>query len=384
MRKRVFFLIIVYIACIIILTGCWDYREVNNLSIVAGVAIDKSDDGKYKITTEIVDMHEGGKDVKIKSKRLESYGDTFFDAIRNVLKINSEKLYWGHTEIVIISQDVAKQGIYEILDFLNRDAEPRLSIDLLVSKQKTAEEILDSESITTEIRSFEISRMLDQQRILAKAPKVQIYEFINSLSNEGISPIIPTIGIVENEGKNTSELSGTAIFEQDKIVGFLDEDETRTLMYIMDKIKGGILNIKQRPETAGKNVSLLISENKTKIKPINSNNNIFINIELETETALGEVGSRDNINTEDKISTLEKEAEELLTTNIINLIEKVQKDFEIDIFGFGKTIKEDMPDLWKKIGPDWNNSFKKVKVNVNTSVDIQNTGLMSKNIKMGD
>ncbi|WP_446692492.1 Ger(x)C family spore germination protein, partial [Ruminiclostridium cellobioparum] len=152
MIKRLLGSLLVITVLSVFSIGCWDYREINQMSIVSGAAVDKTPDGKYKLSIEIIDLKSGGKEAHVHSKKLECYGESLFDAIRNSIKISSQMLYWGHTEIIIISKDVAKEGILPIIDLFSRDAEPRLSIDILISNEDTAEKILDSQSISTEIR----------------------------------------------------------------------------------------------------------------------------------------------------------------------------------------------------------------------------------------
>lgn len=381
MKTRMLFLILLIINATLF-SGCWNYREINKLSIVAGMAIDKSETGNFKITIEIIDLHESGRESKIKSKLIETDGDTLFDAVRNAVKITAPRLYFGHMDIVIISQEIAREGIIEILDFLSRDAEPRLSIDLLVSKEKTAKEILSSQSITTEIRSYEIDEMLDMENALSKSSKVEVYQFINALPCEGISPVLPTVHITENAGVKTSELSGMAIFKGDKLLGFLDLEETKYFLFITDKIKGGLLVLKNIPEAIHVNISLEIFKNKTKVKPVYSNGKVSISIETKTQVTLGEQGTRENFTNESGRLMLEKDAEEMLRTNITKVIKKVQKDFDVDVFGFGSTVNTDMPTLWKEIRKDWNTIFKDLDVNVNTTIEIQNSALLSKPIKV--
>lgn len=382
MRTRVLILILL-IVNITVLPGCWNYREVNMLSIIAGMAIDKDETGKYHISVEIVDMHEGGRDTKIRSKILETKGETLFDAIRNALKITSPKLYFGHTEIVVISQEVAREGILEILDLLSRDAEPRLSINLLISQEKTAKEILSSQSITTSIRSFELNDMLSEQKSISKYPRIQVYQFINALSSEGISPVLPAVRLTVNEGQKTSKLSGTAVFKGDKLIGFLDDTETEYFLFVTDKVKGGVLVLKDTTGTNNVIAALEIFENKTKVKPIYSNGKVSISITTKTKVALDEQATRVNLIDRKGRTMLETNAKELIKENMEKVIHKVQKDFDTDIFGFGMMINENMPALWKGIKHDWNTIFKDLDFNVNTTVEVRHSGLMSNSIKIG-
>lgn len=383
MKKRTFFLFALFIIYSILLTGCSSYRELENLSIMAGLAVDKNEQGKYIITAEVVDLHEGGKDVKIKRKLIECYGDTIVDTTSNLVNIISPKPDWGQLQIIIISQEVAREGIIDILDTLNRHNEARLTIDILISKEKTAKEILDSQIITTEMRSYEIEKMLDEQTVsLSKIHRAKTYEIVNDLSEEGISPVLPAIRLIENHGEKTAELSGSAVFDKDKLIGYLDGEETKSLLFIRDEINSGALVVDTHPGNG--NVTLVINASKTKVKPVYSNGEVSINIQIKTKVSLREYGIKKNFMDENEILVLKHAAEEKLKANIKNVIRKVQEDYDVDAFGFGNTIYKDMPWLWKEIKPDWDNVFKSLDVNVNVNIDIRNQGLILKPIKVGN
>ena len=40
-------------AMLLLLTGCWDQRELTDLSVVTGMAVDKGENGTYKLTVEV-------------------------------------------------------------------------------------------------------------------------------------------------------------------------------------------------------------------------------------------------------------------------------------------------------------------------------------------
>ncbi|EPR12301.1 Ger(x)C family spore germination protein [Ruminiclostridium papyrosolvens] len=380
MIKRLFCTLLMLNVVAGLCTGCWNYREINQMSIVAGAAIDKISDGKYKLSVEIIDLKTGGVEAKVHSKKLECYGASVYDAIRNAISINANKLYWGHAEILIISKDVAKEGIVEILDCFSRDPEPRLTIDILVSKEETAEKILDSQSITTEVRTFEINKMLDLEKELEKSPKVEIYEFINSLGESGISPIMPVIGLTKNSGQETSQLSGTAVFKKDKLEYMFDQEDTKYYLFVINKIKGGILNVKGGAD----NITLKIIKSKTKLKPVYNNGKLYFDLNIKTKTSLSEINNTTKFGNVKDVQKIKAEAQSELKKEVENIIKAAQNEYGIDIFGFGKSVKQDIPDLWKKIESDWNTVFKNVSVSVNVDIDISNSGLLSRKIMMGD
>lgn len=381
MKKRFIFFIFIIIINITLLSGCWNYREIEKLAIASGLAIDKNKKGdRFLLTAEIIDIKQGMNEVKIGSKRIESEGDSIFDAMRNMIKISGERLYWSHAKVIILSQDVAKDDIISIIDWIARDQEPRLTLYLLVSKEKTAKELLSQKSVTTEIRSFEMNYMLTGNNLLSKAPKVEAYEFMNDLSVSGISPSLPAIGIAINEGERTSELSGTAVFKKEKLIGFLDSEDTKFYFFIKNKIKGGLLVIPGSKD----NITLEIFKNKTKVKPIYSDGNLLMKVDIKTEVSIAEEATNVDYISEKGRAKLKSYAEKSLEKDIENVIKKVQGDFGSDIFGFGKIVKAELPSLWKDIKDDWDDIFKELEVEVKAEVQIRNSGLTISPIKVGE
>ncbi len=366
------------------LTGCWDYREINELAIVAGIAVDKSDDGnKYILTAEIVDLRGAGKENKVQSKKVQAEGKSFSDAVRNAIKISAKHLYWSHADIVIISQEVAKEGILPIVDVYHRIRETRLPSHILISKEKTAKELLSQQSITSEIRSVEMKKMIIAEKaFLGKSPHVDVRNFINMLVAEGQAPILSAIGIATNEGNDTSELSGSAIFNGDKFVGFIDGEETKFLLFIQDKIKDTMLILNENINSEYNGTTIEIHKNKTEVKAVIINGKLSINIEINSDASLNELGVTENLLDKSGCLKLEKEAEMTLKANIEALIKKVKKEYNLDIFGFGATVKRDIPSKWKTISSKWNKEFRGLDVKVTTNIKIKESGISSKPIKV--
>lgn len=364
------------------LSGCWNYREIEKFAIVSGIAIDKKE-YKYLVTTETLEM-KGGKDTKISTKLLSSEGISVFDAVRNSIKLSGKKLYFSHAKVLIVSKDIAQEGLIPVIDWVNRDAEPRYTMNILVSKEKTAKEILVKQDETTDILSFNLNDMLAAEKSLAHAPKMEVWNFINDISGKGISAILPTVDMTIDGGKMTPEIEGTGVFKGNKLVGYLDGKETEALLFIKNKISGGLLTQKEFLNNSSANVSLEILKNETKLKPRYSDGKITIEITSRTDVTIGENGGTADFIDEEGRKKIKIDFENNLEAQIKNLVKKVQKDYDSDIFGFGKTVKINNPDLWKKIEPEWEQIFRRVDVEVHSTINIKNSVYASKPIKTGD
>jgi len=368
---------------ITLLSGCWNYRDIEQYSIVAGMAIDKNEQGdKYLLTAEVIDFEMTGKETKGTSKFVESEGNTLLDAIRSMINITGKRLYWAHADVVVISRDLAEEGVAPLIDLIGRDQEIREEMYVVISKNK-AKDLLKAEVAVEGMHSFNIDNMLKHQKSITVSPEVMVYELHNILISEGISPALPAFGIVSNSGKKTLELIGVAVFKSDKLVGFLDREESKYFCFASDKVDKGVLTEKMSPENQMSDITLEVFKSKTEVKPTYSNGKLAMDIKIRTVASIAEIGTSINYISKKWREQLKKKAEESMKTSVEKLIKKVQNEYNSDIFGFGRIVKANMPSLWKQIGQDWDNLFKTLEVNVNVDITIKGSGVNSKTIELG-
>jgi spore germination protein KC len=368
---------------IFVLTGCWNYREINSLLIVSGVAIDKGANGLgYHLTIDTVDVTEG-KEKPPMSKFIEIDGDTVFDAIRNAVKESDKKLLWSHDKIIVISNQIASEGIAPVLDIFLRNTESRDDTDVIIAKGNTAQDVIKPKGFANQIGSFETDRTVaNDTKFLSKAPYVKLYQANNMLFGNGIALTLPALNVTDNMGEPTTELDGTAVFKRDKLLGFLNSDESKLFLFATDQIQGGLFLVKENSPTT--NISLDVKDSKTTVTPIFTGDKPSINIDIQMQCVLGETETSYDYSTEDGINKVESDAAKELEVGIKQLIAKVGAQYDSDIFGFGSSIYQDNYELWNEIKPEWDNIFKTLNVNVTAKVEIENSATTKSNIKVGD
>jgi len=377
-------LMILILANSLFLAGCWNYREIDTLRFVAGIAIDKSETGdQYLLTVETVDIKNGGESI-MSSNTITVAGDTLLDAKKNMDSISGKKLYFAHARVAVLSQDVAKEGAVKVIDWLARNAELREDIEVLVSQESTAKAILETGSKTDQIISFELDKVLKNQKTIANAPEKELWNLINDLGGNGISAVLPLVSLKKVNSRTLPSVVGTAVFKKDKLVGFLNDDDTRDLLFIQNKVDGGSLVQNGEGDNAGSKVSLKILDNRTKLKPVEKDGNVEISIEIKTTVAIDEIEGTENYIDEPGRLRLEKTAEESMKKSIENVIQEVQMKYNSDIFGFGAKVKADMPGTWKEIETLWDDKFKDLKVSVHPELTIKNSAAFSQPLRIGD
>lgn len=379
MRKVKCLFILLLVFSMLIMNGCWNYRELDNLSMVAGFAVDKGTGGhKYHLTIEFLDLTKNPAGAKL----LETEGDTIFDGIRNAISESQRKLFFSDCKVIIVSQDVAKEGMAPIFDWVTRDAEPRITINPVVSKAETAAELLRQKPITDQMVSMEIWRTLGQNAAaLSEEPNVELFQANNMLASEGTSLILPAAKIEKNQEDTNLELDGSAVFQKGKFVGFLDRYETKSLLFVKNQIKGGL--ILTSPDSNDSKVALEISECKTKVTPEIKGDAAAMKIEIKVKAALGENNTSKDYVTPEGIKKVEKSAGKTLENDISGLIKKVQSQYDCDVFGFGSIINQNAPEFWNRKKSDWEKDFKTLKCTVSAQVTVLNTATANTDIKVG-
>lgn len=370
------------VIAVLLTSGCWNYREVDNLSIVAGVAIDKGKDDPIEMTVEIIKINSG-KETTMTPVILSTEGKTVFDAARNLISISGKRLYWSHAKVVVISKAIAEEGISKVSDWYSRDAETREDTIILISEEDTAKEILKGETTTEKIQSLTLSETVENQKSLSKSPVMEMLHYDIETATAGISTVLPAVKMKQIDDKKIPEINGTAVIKDDKLIGFLTGEETKYLNFIRDDIKGGVLVEEMKNQETITTMSLEIFKSKTKLKPETYNNTIKFTIDVDTTVAIDEIDGAINLEDEAEIKKIEQHAADTLKTGIEALIQKMQTEYDADILEFASTLWEDKPNEFKKVRDNWSAVFQTIQVQVNVKMHVENSATLAKTIKEG-
>lgn len=371
MKKAV--ALIAALAMMFTFTGCWNYHEIETLQVVAGVALDPGQNGyKYHVTFECVKLEQDGQQSGgSKPVILESDGNTIFDAVRSTLNESDKKLYFSHCHIVVVSSQLAKSGLKVLLDWFMRDAEPRDTLEFLVSKEDTAGVILQQKPKTGQAMSYQISNSLHESANAAgKNQHMQLYQINNTLNTPGNDLSLPAIEIKQEAGGANVQVEGDAVFKGDKMVGWIDGDQAKSLNFVLNRINGGLLLTGEKP--GEQDLALEIISNSTKVKPTVSNGIPTMNIDIHMTAAYGEQNSTTDVLSSQGAEKVAQYAERTIKTGVEDMIALTQQKYDSDIFDFGSKINQELPNDWDKLKPNWYDTFKKLKYNVNAEVEIKN------------
>lgn len=334
------------------------------------------------MTVEMVDTQGGLQQNQAGFKTLSFTGNTIFEIARDMISTTGKKLLWSHAKVIIFSEEVAREGLIKAIDWYSRDTETRSDVFIFVSEQKNARDVINQNSTTEAIMSFELAQMMRDEKYVSSAPVVEIWDFIDKLETSGYSAVAPLVYINEKNGRKNERVDGTAVFVKDKMVGKLNGKETKSMLFAKNDIKGGVLEVNNAQGTPAYSLEILSS--RTKVRPIMIDGKVHIQIDTVTHTGLDEVMTAAGLSSNENIAAIEKRAGEDLQKEILSLIHKAQKEYHADIFGFGEAVHEHLPKTWTRLREQWPDEFVNLDVDVSSKVIIQSTAKTTRAIKLGD
>ncbi|MER2079193.1 Ger(x)C family spore germination protein [Psychrobacillus psychrotolerans] len=386
MVRRIVHLIgIIFIS--LLLTGCWDKREINDLAIATAISIDKKDD-EYHVSAQVVLPTELSMKGGMGSSPVTLYeasGKSVNEAIRKLTQVSPRIIYLGHLRVVVISEELAKEGIATTVDFLSRGWELRSDFYVIVSKGRDAKEILNVQTSLEQIPSNELYNILHTSEAnYSSTVAVNFFELKTNLERDGKEGVLTGVEILGDPKKGSSKqnvemiipdakikFKELAVFKKDKLVGWLDEQESRGFNEATNQVKSTI-GLVSCPD--GGEVSIHTKKYNSKIKSKTTSNNPEIEIKVNIVANLGEVSCDIDLTKEKTIEMLQKEYEKVVKNDIQETIKVVQQKYQSDIFGFGAAIYKSNPQQWKKVKDNWDEIFAELPVSVEVKVQISHFG----------
>lgn len=375
----------------IFLTGCSGYHELNDLSIVTAVAFDKNEEN-YEVSFLIANSPKAqtsSKEGQAKTTVYSGEGKTVPEAVKKIEQIAPKQAYLSHINVVIISEDIGKDGFLKIADWLIRNPQTRKKFYLLQAKDVSAKNIIKIISPLESFPSQSIATLIESNvQTKATATSVTYSNFIGQILEKSFEPVLPSITIEGSVKKGSTEenlettepetylvLGPLAIYKNDKLKDFATDKESQYINILKNEAKEFNYNIKYQKQ----NISIEASKIKTTTK---------INNEKEVQITIEGVGDIYNINNNidlqnyKEIEKIEKAWNTEIKSDLKKLINKAQNKWNADIFGFGNTLYKNNPNLWKQIENNWYSTyFPNLNVKINTKLKITAAGSLSETIK---
>lgn len=412
---------------ILTLSGCWSVQEINNLAIINVMGIDQNDAGEVEVTAVIAKPHTlfsetvvSGSAESQQGKFLieTATGKSIFQAVGKLSSAIPERIYFGHMNVIVFGEKAARERMESSLDFFKRENDFRPNIQLLVTRDSAAEIIKTTPQLNT-LLGLELQDLTLSNRFAAAGMAKDISQFVDALSSNSIDAFTGVIHSARKQGieigqeggqegsqSKTSKngmhtkdrtsaesqqdipkvlsLAGTAVFKGAQLKGFLDEHESRGLLWIQGELNNEIVVLNCGEDDKG-TVSLIVRNTTSELSPRISQGNPKMAVDIQVEADIGEFTCSNPDLDATQIDRLNKQLEDQVRQEALNVLNIAKNQWQTDIFGFGQAIYRKSPNEWNQLAPEWRNGqLKKMPVSIKVSANISRYGLLKDPIKANE
>ncbi|MFD1775887.1 Ger(x)C family spore germination protein [Paenibacillus rhizophilus] len=383
--------------------GCWDDRELNELGIVSGSAYDWEDD-QWKATYQVINPSSGSSSMggsgggSTSSPPFLTYtvkGSTIIQAVERTNLTSTRELFFSHSRVTVIGESLAKQGISQLVDLFLRRPDARETVYVFITEGE-AGRILDQLMQLTKNQGAGIQLMIEQEaKLTSYFPGIQMYELAMQMTSDSGSTTVPEIKLTGNRVMDrTDDTAQTdlpsriafgrlGVLKEDRFVGWLSQREAFGLSFMTDKIKAANISFPSIPEKSDRDdASVTLLHSSTSVHPIWENDHYVMDIDIKAGAILTEIGSELDL---EKASSM-RQMERSIENNILEIIDNswhAVKKLNADVTGFAVSIHRNHPKQWKRIKQEgsWDTVFQKVEIRPHVKVKIERIGLSGRSYK---
>lgn len=371
----------------LLLTGCYNYQELNDLAITTGVSIDYDQETKEFIVIAQVINPEKEQDAKSSTEtsfiNYESKGKSLREAIRTIILDSPKRLYGSQLQILILSENVLYEKLPDVIDFFIREPELRPEFKIIIAKDEKALEGISIQTLLDDLSSSNILSSLEtQSERIGITTVVSLNELANMYLNPYLEIVLPSMivkgNIKEGESKEnlsttkdetTIEVQTTGVFKNNKFLGYLTEEESKTLNLIRGDIKNTIINMEItdgfivfEPNNIKASVEAIPKENKVKMT-------------ISGLAKVKEITGLIDLNNTKEVQKLQKDFNKLTKDMVLNTFNSIREKYNTDVFKFRDLYYKTDHKYFNKNQSNWYEEiFPNLQLEVTSEIELYEKG----------
>lgn len=379
--KRIKFLILL----LPLLSGCYNYRELNELGITTAVSIDYKDNNFYVIAEVInpIKQQDASSSNNSPFVNYNSSSSSLQDAFRKVVLESPRQLYAAQLEIIVLSEEVVNNHLEEVLEYFARDPESRTEIKIIVARTEDSTKAITLQTLLTSLSSSNIIKSLDlQSKVLGMSYPVTLNELLNMYIDPYLEVVLPSMTLYgnyeigdEKENITTSspkaivKIDGSTITKDNKILGYLDLEESKILNLINGKLKETIIKMNYYDGY------IIFEPNRIKVsRELDIKNNI-IKINISGYSKTKEIQSNIDLKDPKEVEKLNKALNMELEKKITDTFNSIREKYDTDVFGFQELYYRTNYKYFKENCTNWyEDIYPKIKLEVKANVRLYEKG----------
>ncbi len=399
--KQFIALFIIIILCFVSLTGCYSAQGLETLAYAVAIGIDKGEDDEIRLSFQFAilgDSSSGDGSSQSQESTVTSVDCSTIDAGINLVdNYISKKVNLSHCKAIIISEELAYEGISEYIFTLINDLEMRPDCNIIISRCSAYDYLENSKPTLESVSARYYELTINSSEYTGFTENVTLYDFYSNMLSTTSQPYAILGGInnglesetdkdiasYDTEGsykagetpiksETVLENMGLAVFYHDKLVGELTGMESLCHLLIVNKFNSATISIPS-PFDSDSTINLYLTtpkDSEISVELVNGTPYIECNIYVT-----GNITSLDenlDYSEEENIKIIEEYTNSYLEQNISSYLYKTAKEYKSDIANFGRYVISNYLtwDDWTE--SDWLYNYQNSFFSINVSSNIRN------------
>lgn len=355
------------------LSGCWDAKELDDLSIPLVAACDavlegekKYPDDKYLVSVGVPIFY---KDAEKKFRIVENTGRIIGETRGRRSSELGEPVIFGQLQVVLIGEELAKkENLLEVTDIFYRNPVIKASAFLVIVHGRAADLIKKPISYYPNVGIY-LKALLDSSKKTNFYPYTTLFHFNRDLISYETAVLVPHI--IYKDGEIV--LAGSCLVNKGKMFTELGREETETVVMLRGiKCHGtlafNVLNGKKANDEAA-----FECKNSRKVTVKRIGEKYIFDIQIKLEGVIAEHESQEPTQDgTDYLKIFQYSLEESIKKRAEAFVKKTKEEFKFDALNLANYIKAHTREKLAK--EDIDRIIQESEINVEVKVQLRNTG----------
>ena len=250
----------------LLLTGCFDYHDINKVTFPTSIIFDVDDLGQEIVYLDCIKPYRSTNDSSDKGRRIiyKGVGKTALEALNDINRASSFKLDYTQTRAYIFTEKASRKGIKKFLDLINNNSEFSMKPSTFVY-YGDVEELLKTVSTDEEYLGLFLNDLVGKEKYNPRAVKSNINYYLSNILMGSNTALLTSISLEDNAIDKKIQIQGSSIFKDNVLVERIDMENSLIYNIMMGNAKSGTLEI-SNPDSKENFITLQILDSSMKDK----------------------------------------------------------------------------------------------------------------------
>lgn len=184
--------------CVMLLTGCWDSKEVQSINFITAIGIDYADN-QYTTYAQLIDFSSIAKQEGPTPREGSQIwigkgtGTTLSMAINNLYETSQQQTLWTHVKAIVLSKNALEGRLEDIFNTLLHSGQLRYTPWIYATEQDLSTLLSPSAILNQSAQTIELFEPMRLYRQHSGYEPIRLHQLLDSLREPASVVLLPSV-----------------------------------------------------------------------------------------------------------------------------------------------------------------------------------------------